>query len=150
MSRSSRPTASSSATITQPIHPPLDHDIVMGPPPLPTQIAPALSAGARSKDGENQDVAEKYRRLKRKYFELEEKHKDTVIELRGSGERAVQMRSERNALLDRIVELEAMTSPGQHPPPHPLLPYPTSTAYPRSLNNPLAQKRLPYEPRTSS
>lgn len=72
MSRSSRAAASSSATITHPAHPTLDRDVVMGPPPIPPQIAPSPSAGARPKEGESQEVTEKYRRLKRKYFELEE------------------------------------------------------------------------------
>ena len=50
----------------------LDRDVVMGPPPIPPQIAPSSSVGARPKESESQEVTEKYRRLKRKYFELEE------------------------------------------------------------------------------
>ena len=80
MSRASRPGPTSAATITAPVHPALDRDIVMGPPPLPAQIAPASSAGARSKDSENQDVTEKYRRLKRKYFELEEVRRRSLFQ----------------------------------------------------------------------
>jgi hypothetical protein len=45
--------------------PPLDRDIVMGPPPTP---GPSHPPGQKDKS----DVTEKYRKLKRRYFELEE------------------------------------------------------------------------------
>jgi hypothetical protein len=45
--------------------PPLDRDIVMGPPPTPS---PSHPPGQK----DNSDVTEKYRKLKRRYFELEE------------------------------------------------------------------------------
>lgn len=44
----------------------------MGPPPLPPQIALSASGDSRGRDKEGMDVTEKYRKLKRKYFELEE------------------------------------------------------------------------------
>lgn len=44
--------------------PPADRDIVMGPPPLPAPVA--------QKPKDNQEIADKYRKLKRRYFELEE------------------------------------------------------------------------------
>jgi hypothetical protein len=44
-------------------------DVVMGPPPLPLP-ATQQSPPAPSKD--NQEIVDKYRRLKRKYFELED------------------------------------------------------------------------------
>jgi hypothetical protein len=44
-----------------------EKDVVMGPPPAPvsTQAAPAMQQP-------NQDISEKYRKLKRRFFELEE------------------------------------------------------------------------------
>ncbi|OBZ71282.1 hypothetical protein A0H81_08683 [Grifola frondosa] len=108
-------------------------DIVMGPPPLPPQLAQSASQKSR----ESHDVAEKYRRLKRKYFDLEEKHKDTLIQLQGSGERNVKWRSERgNLLLDRIAELE--TNPTINP--NAPIPDPPFTAFPRSLMSTHGQK----------
>ncbi len=47
---------------------PPQHDSVMGPPPVPAQVA---QSGSQQK-AKDVDFAEKYRRLKRKYFELEE------------------------------------------------------------------------------
>ncbi|KAI0670909.1 hypothetical protein C8Q78DRAFT_1069633 [Trametes maxima] len=104
-------------------------DIVMGPPPVPGQ-APQPAPQLKSKEP---DFAEKYRRLKRKYFELEEKHKEAMIQLRSSGERNVKWRAERTLLLDRIQDLE---------PPNPAnqaqgLPF---SAFPRSLLNDRNQK----------
>jgi hypothetical protein len=46
--------------------PPPDRDTVMGPPPIPIP-SPGPQKG---KDG--QDISEKYRKLKRRFFELEE------------------------------------------------------------------------------
>lgn len=50
-------------------------DVVMGPPPLPPQVAQSTSQKSNSTD-----VVEKYRRLKRKYFDLEEVS-DRVVDL---------------------------------------------------------------------
>ena len=44
--------------------PPADRDVVMGPPPVPGATT------AKSKD--NHDIEEKYKKLKRRFFELEE------------------------------------------------------------------------------
>lgn len=41
----------------------------MGPPPLP---APVTQQGEQPKPKDSQEIAEKYRKLKRRYFELEE------------------------------------------------------------------------------
>lgn len=49
--------------------PPPDRDVVMGPPPVP---APASSTASPSKSKDGQDINEKYRKLKRRFFELEE------------------------------------------------------------------------------
>jgi hypothetical protein len=78
-------------------------DVVMGPPPPPLsathQPPPALPK-------ENQEnVFDKYRKLKRKFFELEDKHREAQHELRLSGERNVKLREERDKMLDRIREL---------------------------------------------
>ena len=45
----------------------LDRDIVMGPPPLPP-----LSTPAQQPHKDDQYIGEKYRKLKRRYFDLEE------------------------------------------------------------------------------
>ena len=47
-----------------------DREVVMGPPPLPNQVS--VSASNESRPRDNPDITEKYRRLKRKYFELDE------------------------------------------------------------------------------
>lgn len=49
---------------------------------------------------------------------------------------------ENSLLLERIVELEAIAAPGQHSQSHGMLSYPASSAYPRALNHPVAQKRF--------
>ncbi|KAI0369383.1 hypothetical protein BV20DRAFT_1036495 [Pilatotrama ljubarskyi] len=106
---------------------PPPQDIVMGPPPVPSQIAQSAS----QQKAKEPDYAEKYRRLKRKYFELEEKHKEAMIQLRSSGERNVKWRAERALLLDRITELQVnpIANPGSETAG---LPY---SAFPRSLMN---------------
>lgn len=63
MSRSSR-----NSTIN--LAPP--HDIVMGPPPLPSQLTLTPSQSSTLKLKDSPEVGEKYKRLKRKYFELEQ------------------------------------------------------------------------------
>ncbi|KAH9947436.1 hypothetical protein B0H21DRAFT_333507 [Amylocystis lapponica] len=110
------------------------HDIVMGPPPLPPQVSQATTPKPR----DSQDIAEKYRRLKRKYFELEERHKESLIQLQSSGERNVKWRSERALFLDRITELE--TNPTFNPNAH--IPDPPFTAFPRSLLSTNGQKHF--------
>ncbi|KAF8229672.1 hypothetical protein L208DRAFT_160034 [Tricholoma matsutake] len=116
-----RSTSSSKASVP-------DRDVVMGPPP-----APAPSAAVPQT---NQDISEKYRKLKRRFFELEE---ETNTELQRSGERNVKMREERNILLDRIIELEneySLKSNGRSslsPPLSSALAQPGSSALPRTL-----------------
>ncbi|KAK7048659.1 F/Y rich C-terminus-domain-containing protein [Favolaschia claudopus] len=74
-------------------------------------LDPALSSGSglttlqKAKDA--QEIHEKYRKLKRRFFELEEKHKETSTELQRSGQRNEQILEERNMLLERITELES-------------------------------------------
>ncbi|KAG8214339.1 hypothetical protein J3R82DRAFT_9304 [Butyriboletus roseoflavus] len=106
--------------------PPQDRDVVMGPPPPPLLPSTHPSAPQPAKD--NQDVLEKYRKLKRRYFELEEKHQEGQAELRLSGERNVKLREERDLILQRIHELETRSEPTT-----PALPFPPSSAFPRSL-----------------
>jgi len=48
--------------------PPPDRDIMMGPPPVPAPLPSATHQ--KTKDG--QEIVEKYRKLKRRFFELEE------------------------------------------------------------------------------
>nr|GAT44770.1 predicted protein [Mycena chlorophos] len=61
-----------------------------------------------------QELHDKYRKLKRRFFELEERHKETSSELQRSGQRNTQMQEERSMLLERITELESQ--PGFVPP----------------------------------
>ncbi|KZT02943.1 uncharacterized protein LAESUDRAFT_762371 [Laetiporus sulphureus 93-53] len=81
------------------------------------------------KPRDSQEVQDKYRRLEQKYFELEEKHKETLIQLNNLGEQNVKWRSERASLLDRIAELEGnpQVNPGAP------IPAPPFSAFPRSL-----------------
>ncbi|KAI0631970.1 hypothetical protein C8Q77DRAFT_1218536 [Trametes polyzona] len=113
---------------------PPPQDIVMGPPPVPAQVAQSTS----QQKPKEPDFAEKYRRLKRKYFELEEKHKEAMIQLRSSGERNVKWRAERTLLLDRITELEGSTH-GNPGPQAAGLPF---SAFPRSLMNDRTQRQF--------
>ena len=100
--------------------PPSDRDVVMGPPPVPTPLSSGLPAPLpQQKPKDDQNLAEKYKKLKRRFFELEEvsvniilfllmrkspdtvltqKHKETNNELQRSGERNVRMREERECV----------------------------------------------------
>ncbi|KAL4242403.1 hypothetical protein ABKN59_012002 [Abortiporus biennis] len=121
----------------QQMPPPQSQDIVMGPPPLPPQVAYSASQASTQKSNKDPvEVLEKYSRLKRRFFEMEEKNKDLEIQVRSQGERAVIWRAERSALLERIKELESNTLSN----PNNTVPSPAFTAYPRSLLNPHAQK----------
>lgn len=98
---------------TSAMGPPADRDVVMGPPPLPPPVSQQAAEQQKPKD--TQEITEKYRKLKRRYFELEEvslvfcrldyivltwrqKHKETATELQRSGERNVKMRGERECV----------------------------------------------------
>lgn len=102
-------------------------DVVMGPPPPPPLPVTQQPPPAPPKD--NLEIVDKYRRLKRRYFELEDKHKEAQHELRLSGERNVKLREERDKMLDRIRELETHSEPNVSG-----VPYPPSSAFPRSLS----------------
>lgn len=54
--------------------PPPAKDVVMGPPPVPAPVSPQPSMPATSppKIKDSQDISEKYKKLKRRFFELEE------------------------------------------------------------------------------
>ncbi|TFK71299.1 hypothetical protein BDN72DRAFT_470448 [Pluteus cervinus] len=129
--------------------PPPDRDPPMGPPPLPASAShppPDPDQHQHGKPKDSPDVGEKYKKLKRRYIELEEKHKETSTELQRSGERNVKMREERNVLLDRIIELESHSPPSDpatsavassssvQPGTVPLA-QPSSSALPRTLLN---------------
>lgn len=53
--------------------PPADRDVIMGPPPIPAvqQMAQPMQPMQLQQHSE-QDINEKYKKLKRRYFELEE------------------------------------------------------------------------------
>lgn len=95
----------------------------MGPPPLP---APSHTT-PQHKSKDSQEIVEKYRKLKRRYFDLEEvsprlppphthtdarqKHKETSSELLRSGERNVKMREDQKHVHP------SPPSPAPNPPP---------------------------------
>ncbi|THH30040.1 hypothetical protein EUX98_g4149 [Antrodiella citrinella] len=114
-------------------------DVVMGPPPVPPQagVFHPQPPNAPKSNKDSQDVAEKYRRLKRRYFDLEERHKDAILELRRSGERTVAWMNEKSALLERIDELTTNQLD-----PSRAMPSPALTAYPRYLLNPRNQREF--------
>ena len=106
MSCPRQPTSLTSTTMG----PPQDRDVAMRPPPPPHLPSTQPPPPQPTKD--SQEVLEKYRKLKRRYFELEEvcraptchsadtqrtrhqKHQETQAELRLSGERNVRLREE--------------------------------------------------------
>ncbi|TCD70156.1 hypothetical protein EIP91_004626 [Steccherinum ochraceum] len=134
MSRSARPHQQQQSMAPPP------NDVLMGPPPLPLQAGAYNNPpnnSARTNNKESQDVSEKYRRLKKRFFELEERHKDAVLELRRSGERTVAWNHERAALLERIDELSTNQLN-----PERAIPSPSLTAYPRSLLSGRSQREF--------
>ncbi len=58
------------ATMLPPPPPPVDRDVIMGPPPVPPHQPFTPSSVQNSKDP--REYSEKYYKLKRKYWELEE------------------------------------------------------------------------------
>ncbi|KAH7885456.1 FYRN-domain-containing protein [Phlebopus sp. FC_14] len=118
---------SASTTMAQPP----DRDVVMGPPPPPL---PSNQQSVYPGSNDNQEIVEKYRKLKRRYFELEEKHRDTQHELKVSGERNMKLREERELFLQRINELETRSESNAVG-----VPYTPSSALPRSLLTARAQ-----------
>lgn len=55
--------------------PPADRDIIMGPPPVPAPQQMVQHAGQslqQTQQHGEQDITDKYKKLKRRYFELEE------------------------------------------------------------------------------
>lgn len=105
----------------------MSSDIVMGPPPPPAALL-QTPAQQQPPAKDNQDVNEKYRKLKRRYFDLEEKLKETQHELRLSGERNVRMKEERELILQRVHELETRSETNI-----PSAQWPHASAFPRSL-----------------
>ncbi|KZV73190.1 hypothetical protein PENSPDRAFT_649101 [Peniophora sp. CONT] len=108
--------------------PPTSRAEPMGPPPLPPSTSQPLAASAMDAK-EQKNYMEKYYKLKRLYWDLQEKYKNLVEELHSSGMRNSALIQERSVLLDRIIELESPPahkhshSPGQLP----------ASAIPRSL-----------------
>jgi hypothetical protein len=52
-----------------PPQPPTDRDVIMGPPPVPPQ---PLTPSSLQNSKDQREFSEKYYKLKRKYWELEE------------------------------------------------------------------------------
>lgn len=63
------PAAMSRRRSTSTMGPPPDRDVVMGPPPIP---APLPQQSVQQKPKDSHEITEKYKKLKRRYFELEE------------------------------------------------------------------------------
>ncbi|KAL5482679.1 hypothetical protein ACEPAI_9273 [Sanghuangporus weigelae] len=83
-----------------------DRDYSMPPPPsVAWQPSPSVNGGERP-ILTHQQLTDKYSNLKRRYFQLDDGLKETQVELQKSMERNTKLRSERNILLDRIIELE--------------------------------------------
>ncbi|KAF8157980.1 hypothetical protein B0H34DRAFT_437216 [Crassisporium funariophilum] len=110
----------------------------MGPPTVPAPLSGGHTAQSPP------DAGEKYKKLKRRFFELEE---ETRSELHRSGERNVRMREERDNLLERMLDLEK-TGVAQSSNGSPTLSSTTpsvpmaqlsSSSYPRTLRNPKAR-----------
>ncbi|OCB84970.1 hypothetical protein A7U60_g7924 [Sanghuangporus baumii] len=90
----------------QDTRPPQDRDYSMPPPPsVAWQPSPSVN-GAERPVLTHQQLTDKYSNLKRRYFQLDDGLKETQVELQKSMERNTKLRSERNILLDRIIELE--------------------------------------------
>ncbi|EIW81222.1 FYRN-domain-containing protein [Coniophora puteana RWD-64-598 SS2] len=123
-------------SMTSSMPPPPDRDVVMGPPPLPLpQSAHQQPQSTPRGYAADAETNEKYSRLKRRFFELENKYKDTLTELQRSGERNLKHSEERDCLLDRIIELEHQVGElgGQSAPNSSPGGVRMSSAYPRSL-----------------
>ncbi|KAF6754879.1 hypothetical protein DFP72DRAFT_353971 [Ephemerocybe angulata] len=110
--------------------PPGDTDSPPGPAPSVQTLTATSQPAAPASKRDNLEVQEKYRKLKKRFFELEEKHKETSTELQRSGERNVRMREEREQLLERIMELEQQ---GHGSPGSPDSALPHASALPRTL-----------------
>ncbi|KAK0187778.1 hypothetical protein F5146DRAFT_727444 [Armillaria mellea] len=124
-----------------------DKDAANGTPkdqPNTPAATPAASSSSTQKN-ESDNIVDKYKKLKRRFFELEE---ETSSELQRSSERNVRIRQERNMLLERIMELEAqpqfkanggdlISSTLDQPP---------SSAFPRSLLTARAPQILLFLP----
>ncbi|KAH7925568.1 hypothetical protein BV22DRAFT_1010857 [Leucogyrophana mollusca] len=131
-------------SISTTMGPPPDRDIIMGPPPPPLPSVQQSQPLQQQSSKDNQEIVEKYRKLKRRYFELEDKFKETHAELQRSGERNVKMREERECvwdlrlfvwlILSRIHELESHSEPNVAG-----VPYAPSSAFPRALLTSRAQ-----------
>ncbi|KZT09011.1 uncharacterized protein LAESUDRAFT_757189 [Laetiporus sulphureus 93-53] len=78
-----------------------------------------------------EEVQDKYMRLKREIFELEEKYKEILMELKTSDEQNEKWRSEQALLLDQIAELECnpQVNPGAP------IPAPLFSAHKHLVNN---------------
>ncbi|VDC05523.1 unnamed protein product [Peniophora sp. CBMAI 1063] len=117
--------------------PPLSRAEPMGPPPLPGSTSQPSTPPA-TEMREQKNYMEKYYKLKRLYWDLQEKYKNIVEELHSSGMRNSALIQERSVLLDRIIELE---SPPTHKQSHTPGQLPAS-AIPRSLYSERAQATL--------
>ncbi|KAF8349555.1 hypothetical protein F5887DRAFT_878695, partial [Amanita rubescens] len=102
----------------------------MSPLAQSTPVSPSQTVSLNQGSPKDNALSEKYKKLKRRFFELEEKHKETSTELQRSSERNVRMREERNMLLDRIIELEAQSQAQSEANGSP-----SSPSFPRTLMN---------------
>ncbi|KAK2465424.1 hypothetical protein APHAL10511_002778 [Amanita phalloides] len=108
-----------------------NRDVLASPSAQQTPISPSQAASQILPSSKDSALSEKYKKLKRRFFELEE---ETSTELQRSSERNVRMREERNMLLDRIIELEAQSQQQNETSGSP-----TSPSFPRTLMNPRAR-----------
>ncbi|EAU86330.1 transforming growth factor beta regulator 1 [Coprinopsis cinerea okayama7 len=117
------------------------------PPPGNTKSA---AAQIRAMSGNtDEDLSEKYKTLKRRYQELEEKPKDSNMEPQRSGEQDTSVQQEREQLLERILDMEkqrqaipmtSTPSSSTGTPAPPTAPEARSTTSPKAVSHESAEK----------
>ena len=88
------------ATMLPPPPPPVDRDVIMGPPPVPPHQPFSPSSVQNSKDP--REFSEKYYKLKRKYWELEEVRFSRILPILSPSFLIVVLITNRNIKTSRM------------------------------------------------